>query len=163
MRVHFIDTSVFTNILDIPNMNDERVEVMRELKSLVDNKGKETLILPYATIIETGNHIVHNGDGRQRRKSAEKFCEVIQKTLAGEAPWAYYGKQLTEDDLILICKEFPDAAMREQGFGDLSIIRAYERYKDETPAVGEIRIWSLDEHLKDMYHEKLGMAYIRNK
>ena len=144
-------------------MNDDRTEVMRELKSLAGNKGKETLILPYATIIETGNHIAHNGDGRQRRNSAERFCEVIKKTLAGEAPWAYYGNQLTEEDLDLICKDFPDAATREQGFGDLSIIRAYERYKEETPAVGEIRIWSLDKHLKDVYHEELNASFVRNR
>lgn len=31
MRVHFIDTSVFVNIVDVPNMNDSRKEVMKEL------------------------------------------------------------------------------------------------------------------------------------
>ena len=45
MRVHFIDTSVFTNILDIPFMNDQRKEVIKELNKLIDNREIEKLIL----------------------------------------------------------------------------------------------------------------------
>lgn len=120
------------------------------------------MILPYATIIETGNHIAQNGDGRQRRQVADNFCKIIDKTLKGEAPWVYYGEQMRAEDLEAICKDFPDAAMRQEGFGDLSIINAYNRYKDETPAINEIRIWSLDKHLKDTYHEKIEIAVVRN-
>ncbi len=162
MRVHFIDTSVFTNILDIPFMNDQRKEVIKELNKLIDNREIEKLILPFATIIETGNHIAHNGDGNQRRQAAERFCKVIRKTLEWEAPWAYYGKQLQEEDLQTICGLFPDAAMRGEGFGDLSIINAYNKYKNETPAISEIRIWSIDSHMQDRYNEKFELPYIRN-
>lgn len=161
MRVHFIDTSVFTNILDIPFMNDQRTEVMEELNKLIDYKETEKLILPFATIIETGNHIAHNGSGNQRRQAAEKFCKVIKKTLELEAPWAYYGKQLQEEDLEKICVSFPDAAMKGEGFGDLSIINAYNKYKNETPAINEIRIWSLDSHL-NIYNEKFELPCLRN-
>lgn len=162
MRVHFIDTSVFVNIIDVPNMNDQRGTVMKELKELLKNRNKEKMILPFATIIETGNHIAQNGNGQQRRKSAEFFCQIIKKTLNGEAPWTYYGEQLREDDLNKICAEFPDAAMQGEGFGDLSIIHSYNRYKEETPAISEIRIWSLDKHLKNTYHEKIEMTFMRN-
>lgn len=51
MNVHFIDTSVFTEILNVPNMNDHHNEVMNELKRMI--VGQDTLILPFATIIET--------------------------------------------------------------------------------------------------------------
>lgn len=163
MRVHFIDTSVFVNIVNVPNKNNQREEVMKELKQLLANKEKETMILPFATIIETGNHIAQNGDGRQRRQTAEAFCKIIDKTLKGEAPWVYYGEQLRAEDLEVICKGFPDAAMREEGFGDLSIIHAYNQYKDETPAIHEIRIWALDKHLKDTYHVKVEMTVKRNR
>ena len=33
------------------------------------------------------------------------------------------------------------------GLGDMSIIHLYEKYKEETPAVGHIMIWSTDRHL----------------
>ena len=48
------------------------------------------------------------------------------------------------------------------GVGDLSIIRAYERYRDETPAIGEIRIWSTDNHLIG-YHEKMEIPSRRRR
>lgn len=52
--------------------------------------------------------------------------------------------------------------MRGEGFGDLSIINAYNKYKNETPAISEIRIWSIDSHLQDKYNEKFELPYIRN-
>lgn len=161
MNIHFIDTSVFTNILNVPNMSDERKKIMAEFKKLVDSK-EDYLILPYATIIETGNHIAHNGDGRQRRQVAERFSECLLKTIKNQAPWQYYGRQLTEEDLEKIGMAFPDAAMREQGIGDLSIIRAYERYRDETPGISKIRIWTLDQHLMP-YNETIDKIPTRNQ
>lgn len=163
MVVHFIDTSVFVNIVNVPNMNDQREEVMKELKTLLHAKERQVMILPFATIIETGNHISQNGNGQQRRETAKFFCEIIRNTINGKAPWIYYGKQMRPEDLMEICLEFPDAAMTGEGFGDLSIINAYQRYRDETPAISEIRIWSLDKHLKDTYHEKMKMPSVRNR
>lgn len=32
MNVHFIDTSVFTELLNVPHMNDHHDEVMKELR-----------------------------------------------------------------------------------------------------------------------------------
>lgn len=163
MYVHFIDTSVFLNIINVPGRNQQHKEVMEELKELVKNKDSNTLILPFATIIETGNHIAHCSNGYDRRKTAEKFCECIEKTVMNRAPWQYYGNQLEADDLVSICKDFPDYAMREEGFGDLSIIQAYKKYKNETPAIHKIRIWSVDTHLKGIYEETVETVNLRNK
>lgn len=160
MNVHFIDTSVFVNILNVTNMNEKHKEIMEELETLIYTK-TEMLILPFATIIETGNHIAQNGDGRQRRASAEQFRTCLIKTVEGEAPWAYYGEQMTPEDLKLICADFGDFAMRGEGFGDLSIICAYQRFKEETPAVSRIRIWSRDKHLQ-AYDETVHRVVTRN-
>lgn len=162
MFVHFIDTSVFLNIINVPGRNQQHDEVMKELKELLSQKDENAFILPFATIIETGNHIAHCSDGNQRRKAAEKFTECIEKTINNKASWQYYGNQLTPEDLKQICMEFPDFAMRGEGFGDLSIIRAYEKYKDETPAIHKIRIWSVDKHLKDHYEETVETIKLRN-
>lgn len=160
MNAHFIDTSVFVNILDVANMNEKHDLIMKELETLVYTKS-EMLILPFATIIETGNHIAQNGDGRQRRAAAERFTKCLTKTVEGEAPWVYYGKQMTPEDIRLICADFTDFAMRKEGFGDLSIIRAYERFREETPAISRIRIWSLDQHLQ-VYDEIIHSVGTRN-
>ena len=74
----------------------------------------------------------------------------------------YYGSQLTEEDLRKICDNFPQAVITGTGVGDLSIVRAYEKYKDETPGVEEIRIWSYDRHLEH-YHEIMDMPPRRRR
>lgn len=113
-------------------------------------------------IIKTGNHIAQNGDGRQKRECAQRFVKCIIKTVEGQAPWSYYGEQMTKEDLRGMCEQFCDYAMRGDGFGDLSIIRAYQRYKDQTPAISRIRIWSLAKHLQ-AYDEVLLIKSRRNK
>ncbi|MBQ3415898.1 MAG: hypothetical protein IJH39_11320 [Clostridia bacterium] len=147
MDVRVIDTSVLLNILDIPNRNANHEEVFKEFKELAESKN-ETLILPLASIIETGNHIAHISDGNIRREKAKLFSIYLKKTANGEAPWEYFGKELDKDDLSIIADEFPSNAMMETGIGDMSIIRAYEKYKQLVPSIGRIMIWSLDGHLQ---------------
>ncbi|MCD8335819.1 MAG: hypothetical protein LUD18_00805 [Lachnospiraceae bacterium] len=160
MNVHFIDSSVFTVLLKIPGFNEEQhEEVYHELMRITEEG--ETLILPFATIVETGNHIAHIGDGHQRRTEAERFVDYIQKTVDGRAPWTYYGEQMTEDELRIICTDFVEYAQSKIGFGDVSIIRACERYKERTPAISRIRIWSLDNHLM-AYDEEVPIKSRRN-
>lgn len=153
MNVRIIDTSVLVNILDIPNMNQNHTEAMDEFKTLIKSN-QDTLILPLATIIETGNHIAHISDGNIRREKAGLFAKYLEKTAKGEAPWEYYCRELDKNDLLIMANEFPNCATRETGIGDMSIIRAYEKYKAEIPAVGNIMIWSFDGHLQG-YKEEL--------
>lgn len=163
MKIHFLDTSVFCNILNVPFMSDERDLAVEEFKEIVENSEQEKIILPFATIIETGNHIAHINEGYFRYKIAQKFSEAVLKTINGDAPWSYYGSQLTEEDLKKICTIFPNEALyNNTGVGDLSIVSAYEKYKEETIGIEEIRIWSYDHHL-EQYHEKLDLANRRNR
>lgn len=46
------------------------------------------------------------------QQTAQRFCKCIEKTVINEAPWQYYGNQLTAEDLSEICNDFPDFAMR---------------------------------------------------
>lgn len=153
MNVRIIDTSVLLNILNIPNRNQKHDEVTEEFKEVVNT---DTLILPLAAIIETGNHISHINDGGVRREKAILFSRFLEKTAKGEAPWVYYGEELDAEDLNKIAEEFPENAMIGTGIGDMSIIRAYEKYKDSTPGIGRIMIWSLDGHLSG-YEEMVSM------
>ena len=118
----------------------------------------ETLILPLATITESGNHISHIADGNIRREKAVKFQEFLRKTAKEEAPWELYGVGFTKEDLLIIADQFPDCAQKmEMGIGDMSIIRFYEKYKNEVPAVGRIMIWSKDKHLS-CYQDNLSIS-----
>lgn len=152
MHVHIIDTSILCNILDLPFMSQDRQTVMQELTALQKDK-QQVLILPLAAIIETGNHIAHIADGNIRRNRAEKMAELIKKTVNDEAPWTYYGKEFEREDLLEISKAVIDHAVREIGVGDLSIIQVFKKYKENVPAIGSIRVWSLDHHLQAYYEE----------
>ena len=144
--MYFIDTSVLLNILAVPQKSQNRTAVMTQLNAYVDNRS--VLILPMAAIIETGNHIAHIGDGHLRRSIAQKMSELIEKTVHGEVPWGYDKGELDSSELEKLARQFPDAAMREVGLGDLSIIAACERYRERNGEYVQVHIWSLDKHLQ---------------
>ena len=92
-----------------------------------------------------------------RNQQQLKFKEFLEKTANNEAPWKLYGVKLEKDDLLALADKFPDYALRyEMGLGDMSIIHFYEKYKEETPAVGHIMIWSTDRHLSG-YEEEVSI------
>ncbi len=118
---------------------------------------EEVLILPVATIIETGNHIAHIPDGNMRRTVAGKFGTYLRKTAEGEAPWQLYGVELDKDGLLYLADHIEENASMNVGVGDMSIIYAYEQYKENTPAIGNIMIWSTDTHLQGYRDENVSM------
>lgn len=161
MNVRFIDTSIVMNLLKIPQRCQDFEMVKKEFDKAI--KQNDTMILPMPTIIESGNHISHISDGNLRRDKALKFKEFLQKTANEEAPWQLYGVNFTREDLLAIAEDFPDYAQKfEMGIGDMSIIRFYEKYKNEIPAIGRIMIWSTDKHLK-CYQEEMTISRRRNK
>lgn len=138
-----VDTSIFCEILEVPNMCS-RVEPTRaELRQRLQRG--ELLLLPLATIIETGNHIAQNGDGRQRRQAAERFAAQVMKALDGSSPF-HPTSPMDLDALKAWLGEFPDYATRGVGLADLSIIKEWERQCDLNQA-RRVLIWSLDKHL----------------
>ena len=85
MNVRFMDTSIVLNLLEIPGKCQDAEKIKLEFKEAVDTR--EVLILPMATIIESGNHIAHIADGTVRREKAIRFQEFLRKTANQEAPW----------------------------------------------------------------------------
>ncbi len=139
-----VDTSVFCNILGVPNKSQREEITRNELKRLLD---KDTfLLLPMAVIYETGNHISQNGNGAVRRQKAELFVEQVRKAITGEAPWRVTPMQDTAQVESWL-SEFPDMAMKETGFADLSIIKIFEQ-QCEMHSARRVFIWSYDRHLK---------------
>ncbi|MBF0152698.1 MAG: hypothetical protein HQL64_03030 [Magnetococcales bacterium] len=146
-----IDTSVLLNILDVPKRNQMRDEIDDELGNLTQEETE--LLLPMATIVETGNFIVKIEDGNSRRELGEAFIETIRESYEGNAPWS----PIDFPDLKSVMPwldEFPEYAMRGIGFADLSIIKDWERMCRLNPR-SRVRIWSLDKHLSG-YDSKPG-------
>ena len=85
MSICLLDTSVFVEFLNVPNMNTQHAGICDELKQKF--RDGEFLFLPLATILETGNHIAQNGNGTPRRKIAVLFVEQVQLALEGKSPF----------------------------------------------------------------------------
>lgn len=150
-QVYIVDTSILCCLLRIPNFCDDKyMEIEEELIKIITRS--ETLILPIASIIETGNHIAHISNGNRRREIAWRFAQYLRDTADNVAPWSLINLDWTPDDLRKFAEIFPDQAMRRIGFGDMSIIDAYEDYKERTPGVS-VSIWSTDEHLTAYRYE----------
>lgn len=161
MNVRFIDTSVMLNLLEVPEMCSDAEAVKEQWKEVL--KTEDVLILPVATIIETGNHIAHISNGNARRTIAGKFGEYLRKTAEGEAPWQLYGVELDKEGLLYLADHIEENAIQRIGVGDMSIIYAYEQYKEKTPAIGTIMIWSTDTHLQGYREEEVSMSIKRRR
>jgi hypothetical protein len=144
MSIGLIDTSVFCNIVPIPGMDNQRNEVMAKFREYVLENC--TLLLPMATIIETGNHIAHYGNGNQRRRTAEKFINLLQGAFQNRPPWTIPQPLFSEEDLSSYLNDFPASAMQGISLGDLSIIKEFEHQCELHPQ-RLIFIWALDEYL----------------
>lgn len=145
MIIGIVDTTIFCEILQVPNKAQQPDATLAQLGDYIERGF--ILLLPMATIIETGNHIAQNGDGRQRRIIANRFVQEVRKAIGGQAPWTVTRPPFDPDDLKRYLDEFPDYAMRGTGLGDLSIIKEFERQCEFHPH-GQVFIWSLDQHLR---------------
>lgn len=145
MSIVLMDTSVFCNVIDVPGFNQDRDSVLTELGNLIQRR--DTLLLPMAAVLETGNHIAQvAGGGGVRRKVAQRFCDNVSMAIDGTLPWTPTPFWETED-LKGWLSDFPDHAMRGVGMGDLSIIKEWERQCDLFPR-RRVTVWSLDGDLQ---------------
>jgi len=141
--IWIMDTSIFTNILDVPGRNQNRKEVLSLFKSRIDTD--DSFLMPYAAIIETGNHIAHL-DGNYKYTYANKFIEQLKLAIEGQAPWKPM-KFPTHEDLQRWLDNFPEFCGKGIGFGDYSIIKEWEAQKDLFKGYS-VRIWTLDHDLQ---------------
>jgi len=155
-----IDTSIFLNILNVPNRNQDKIQVLDDFKEYIELG--MTFILPMATVLETGNHIAQNGSGTVRRETAKHFCEMVKGALTGEAPWQLREFPDTQEILSWI-DQFPHEAGKNKSsskttegtsFGDLSIIQEYSKCLKKF-SMTEIFIWSLDSDLACYHHNPI--------
>jgi len=159
MCIILIDTSVLLNLLNIAGRNQESEKVTEDFRSYVALNC--TFILPMASIIETGNHIAQNGDGRVRREAAERFIKAVKGAFEGTAPWSP-AEFPSMKEISSWLNEFPEVAGKNKrsdklegaSFGDLSIIKEFEKACRRFP-MSEVFVWSLDadlQHFRQQAH-----------
>lgn len=124
-------------------MDDRSNETIHQMENYI--RQRFTLLLPMTTIIETGNHIAHNGDGQIRRRTAQAFQRAVLEAIDGTAPWT--PTPFFEVQSLQYClNQFPDFAMRKIGIGDLTIIEEFER-QCALHRQRRVFIWSYDNDL----------------
>ena len=143
MSVCLVDTSILCNLIPVPGRDQDQQAVEAGLTGHI-NKGV-ALLLPLAAVLETGNHVARLADGRQRRKVALRFSQMVREAIEGKTPFT--PTPFFEPDAVRHwLDEFPDAAMRGLGLADLSIIKEFKRQCELHPH-RRVFIWSLDRHL----------------
>ena len=152
-----IDTSVYLNVLDIAGWNQDRAQILDDFAQRIE--AQDSLLLPMATIWETGNHIADLADGGNRFKYAHKFVSDVKKAMMGEAPYrpTYFPDR---DTFLYWLSEFPDYAKRNKSerktregvsLADLSMIKEWERTRERHP-LSDVILWSLDSDLRSYHH-----------
>lgn len=151
-KVLVIDTSIFCVLLEIPGKEYCGTDSDKWTKKRIDKKindekeNKSTLILPFATIIETGNHIANSN--RERRKYALLLAEIIRKCTNKEEPWAaFYEQSHIEANKWLedLAEKWPDYVSEKISLGDFTIKQVADFYSE---AGYEVEILTGDNQLK---------------
>ncbi len=138
-----VDTSVLLNILDVPDRNQRKKEVLDRLGMLIE--AGDHFFIPMAAIVETGNHIAHVKNGAQRRAAAARFVKEVRSALSDEAPWKPINFPSNQEVLSWL-DAFPDSATRGIGMGDLSIKKEWEELC-RRHRLSRVWVWTLDADL----------------
>lgn len=142
--VCLVDTSILLEILNVPGKAGQHEIIIDALERKIANK--ESLLLPMATIFETGRHLSQCEDGSRRRKVALEFVDFIQNALEGKTPFSPV-EIPAHDDIRKWLTAFPDEACRGVSLADVSIIHDWERQCTLNKRC-RVYIWSLDKHLQ---------------
>lgn len=158
-NVHFVDTSVLVELLNIPNMNNRHSQAQAEYNDLAARG--DVFVLPVAVLVETGNHIAHISNGTIRYQIANEFSSLVQRAIQSEDNWNTV-PGISADTLETIMNQFPGLANNQTGFGDISIIEQFNDYWQNRQPIGEMRIWAFDTHLQGYTHTG-GLSRRKNK
>ena len=132
-KVLILDTSVLCCLLNIAGKSTcgpagdkwdkERIE------SLLEREKSATIVLPLASIIETGNHIAQAA--ARRFEAATEFCRHLNFVADAEIPWAAFSEQAdlwTPENLKKIAASWPPEAAAGISIGDATIKDVAEYY-----------------------------------
>lgn len=144
-EVEFVDTSVLLNLCIVPGKCQQKHEVQADLRSKL--RRGITLILSATAVIETGNHIEQAAT--DRRRCAERLETILERVVAGAAPWTLHEFAWGGDFLQRLREGRPGAPLVDLlgngliGTGDLAILVERDLYLTRAQ-VASATIWSYD-------------------
>jgi hypothetical protein len=136
----------------VPGRNQARDAVFAEFERHIN--ARDHLLLPAASIWETGNHISRLANGALRRRFAQIFVTDVRSAIAGETP---YGPTQfpTGQEFADWLQSFPESAQRNKSatktnegvsLSDHTIIKEWEQAK-RRHSMSRVLIWSTDSDL----------------
>lgn len=134
-RVLILDTSILCCWLQVPGKENagprgDRWDHARVAALISDEVArKSTLVLPIATLIETGNHIAQTSGNRF--DLAHQLAEQLEHSLDARSPWAAFTDQSSlweADNLKRLASEWPKLAAKGLSIGDATIKDVAEYY-----------------------------------
>ena len=132
-KVLILDTSVLCCLLDVAGKEtcgpaEDKWDKDR-IEELLNQERTATIVLPLASIIETGNHIAQAA--ARRYETALAFCEKLRAVSNATIPWAAFSEQAdlwTSESLLRIATEWPNLANTGLSMGDATIKDVAEYY-----------------------------------
>jgi hypothetical protein len=131
-----MDTSILCVWLDVPGMatcgpdKDKWDKSRVEQKTNAEIDARSTLVLPLATLIETGNHIAQAQHSRRER--GEALGELMRLSADEQTPWAAFSDQYTlwiPEKLKYLSEYWPELAQGQRlSLGDATIKDVAEYY-----------------------------------
>lgn len=135
IKVLIIDTSILCVYLKIKYMDEcgpssDKWNYERVSGKINEEITKNSLlVLPMATLIETGNHIAQsNGD---RHNTSLRLSEIMVKVADEEEPWAAFTAQnllWNVENLKKLAESWPPLAISGISIGDATIKSVAEHY-----------------------------------
>lgn len=152
-KVLVIDTSILCVWLSVPGKTTcgtakdqwDKARVTQLLGEEIT--ARTTLVLPLATILETGNHIAQ-ANSQHRRETACELAELMKQAADQTTPWAAFTDQSelwNTEALRRLAAEWPDMAVRKISIGDVTIKTVAEYYAQ---AGFTVEILTADQGLK---------------
>lgn len=139
-----LDTSVLCEPIPVPGKSQAHQHVRAEFDRL--RTDGHQVFLPFATLLETGNHIGRIDDAQLRQQAARRFVQVVRSALEGDEPFQLF-RIPDRNDLARWLDAFPGwAQCKGAGLGDLSIEVEWRRLCCANRK-RRVWVWSLDAHL----------------
>lgn len=148
--VCLVDTTILCEFLAVPKKCSDVHTIQEQVTRYAEEQA--TLLLPMATLIETGNHISQNGNEHQRRDIARQFVTLVEGALSGQGRPFAVASFPNDETVKRWLRVFPGYAQNSDrrgkgiGLADVSIVDEWERQCVLNPR-RRVLIWSLDHHL----------------
>ncbi len=160
-KILIVDTSIMCVWLKVPGRettgknNEFTYDIVAQHIEEEREKGTK-LVLPIATIIETGNLIAHANGNKER--SIGEFSSMIISSAKGEMPWIAIDMQHSLwniDNLSALVEDWRKTAISErQSIGDAAIVQIAKQFAPTC----EVEIFTGDGGLKNYEYKIQGQA-----